>query len=46
MEITMQWWDDADDIYYAALLRLQATSHWTPILARLGLATVAFLTLV
>lgn len=26
MEITMQWWDDADDLYYAALLRLEALS--------------------
>ncbi|MEL7310859.1 MAG: hypothetical protein AAFN07_05070 [Pseudomonadota bacterium] len=45
MEITMQWWDDADDMFYAALLRLQATSHWTPILSRIGIAALALLAL-
>ncbi len=34
MEITMQWWDDADDLFYAFLLKIQALAHWTPVIAK------------
>ncbi len=33
MEVTMQWWDMADDLWFAARLRLAALAHWvTPLL--------------
>jgi hypothetical protein len=27
MEVTMQWWDMADDLWYASRLRLAALQH-------------------
>ena len=41
MEVTMQWWDDADDLYYAALLRLESLSHLAPHVMRAGLCLAA-----
>lgn len=41
MEITMQWWDMADDLWFACRLRLAALEHLVPTALRASLVLLA-----
>ncbi|MEO0575222.1 MAG: hypothetical protein AAF004_07145 [Pseudomonadota bacterium] len=43
MEVTMQWWDDLDDLWFAARLRLSGWHHWASPLARGSISMAALL---
>ena len=45
MEVTMQWWDMADDLWFAARLRLAALEHWLKPMLYVALAAAAGLLL-
>lgn len=45
MEVTMQWWDTADDWWFALRLRLDASEYLASPVARLAVLAAAALML-